>query len=136
MIKKSVFEEELIHGMQRELHSHNKKQGMNNLVKAADYLHSALEILEEAGFDTQADKVFQILKKIAEDRPNKPKDPTKVSDKHTSGLTSEKQVKNLIDHGTVFNMADDGADLLNAEFSDMPLEVNESDAEKTFEDSD
>lgn len=136
MIKKSIFEEDLIYGMQRELRSHEKKQGMQNLVKAADNLHSALEILEEAGLKTQANKIFLILKRIAEGPPNTPKDPTKVSDSHTKGLTPDKMVNNLKGHGTVFNMADDGADILNAEISDEPLEVSELDPEKTFEDSD
>ena len=143
MIKKSVFEDELIFGMQRELQAHDKKQGMSNLVKAADHLHSALEILEEAGLSTQADKVLGILKKIACDEhdakgPHKPKNPTNVSDRHTKGLTSEKMVNNLSHHGTVFNMADDGAadDLLNADLAEEPLEVSLPNPEKTFEDSD
>lgn len=130
-------------GMQRELHTHTKKQGMSNLVKAAEYLHSALDILEENGMRAQADKVLGILNKIASGdeqyangKPNKPKNPTNVSDSHTKGLTSEKMVKNLEDHGTVFNMADDGNDVLNAEITEEPLEVSEPDAEKTFEDSD
>lgn len=111
MIKKSVFEEELIFGMQRELQAHDKRQGMSNLVKAAENLHSAMEILEEAGLSAQANKVFKILEKIACDEhdaktPHKPKNPTHVSDRHTKGLTSEKMVKNLSHHGTVFNLAD------------------------------
>ncbi len=65
MIKKSVFEEELILGMQREMQSHEKKAGMNSLVKAADYLNSAVEIFEEAGMTAKADQVLRILGKIA-----------------------------------------------------------------------
>src|SRR5271154_1460837 len=68
MIKQAVHEEELIHGMQRELQSHDKKQGMENLVKAADYLHSAMEIFEEAGLTAQADQVLTILAKIAHEK--------------------------------------------------------------------
>jgi hypothetical protein len=64
MIKKSLFEDELIHGMQRELQSYDKKQGMNSLVKAAEYLHSAMDILEEAGHSAQANKILNILGKI------------------------------------------------------------------------
>ena len=30
-----------------------------------------------------------------------------AKDKHTDGLTSEKMIKNLLDHGTEFNLADD-----------------------------
>lgn len=65
MIKKSVFEDELIHGMQRELQAHDKKQGMQDLVKAADYLNAAVEIFEEAGLNAKADQVLRILGKIA-----------------------------------------------------------------------
>lgn len=34
--------------------------------------------------------------------------PDRISDSHVKGLTSEKMVKNLENHGTPFNMADDG----------------------------
>ena len=37
-------------------------------------------------------------------KPRKPKNPLKISDKHTKNLDSKKMVKNLLDHGTVFNM--------------------------------
>src|SRR5574338_680214 len=266
---RSKFEDELMFGMQRELHSEAKKQGMNNLVKAAEYLHSALDILEENGMQAQAGKVLAILEKLAhkdtrvkempsvqkllehgvkmsdfknlegdafararvntafrrlgftdkeiasfigkhnvmseedaaeisdpksryqefmnwtknpyepigpediqnkspeismksqlggipraEDivfasiaqelgldendakgKPHKPKNQTKVPNGHTHGLTSEKMVKNVENHGTVFNMADDGAadDLLNVEIGEDPLEVSEPNPEKTFE---
>lgn len=143
MIKKSVFEDDLIAGMQRELRSYDKKQGMDNLVKAADYLHSAMEILEEAGLTAKADQILSVLSKIAHDeqdakgKPRKPKNPTHVSDKHTHGLTPDKMVDNLKNHGIVFNMADDGSadDLLNA---DVNLEVHEEESsfDKPFEDSD
>ena len=65
MIKKSVFEDELIAGMQYELREHDQKQGINDLVKAAEYLHSAVEIFEEAGMTAKADQVLNILAKIA-----------------------------------------------------------------------
>jgi len=274
MIKKSLFEDELINGMQRELHSHEKKQGMNNLVKAADYLNAAVEIFEEAGMTAKADQVLRLLGKIAiaaahdskvrqmpslqklmeagvthkdlrntndpvsrarvntamrvlgytdreiqgflgekfmseEDaadmlNPEKPygkimewidkpttpvdpnnlqpgeeisfesmpdsrpkmapqgpglgeismksilasdeqqakvksKSPAKVNDSHTNGLTSEKMVANLENHGTVFNMTDDSAadDLLDLDFNEAANELLEGNAEdKTFEDSD
>lgn len=65
MIKKSVFENDLIAGMQRELQSHDKKVAMANLDKAGGYLLAALEIFEEAGLNAQAEKVLSILEKIA-----------------------------------------------------------------------
>lgn len=145
MIKKAVFEDDLIAGMQRELQSFEKKQGMENLVKAADHLHSAMEILEEAGLTAQSDAILHILSKIAASRIGehthpKPKNPLKVHDPHTKGLSSEKQVKNILEHGTPFNMADDqnsAEDLLNLEIDDKSLEVIEGDsAHKDFEDED
>lgn len=65
MNKKNIFENELALGMDREMHSYAKKQGMKNLVKAAEYLNSAVDIFEEAGLKSNADKVLRILGKIA-----------------------------------------------------------------------
>jgi hypothetical protein len=137
MIKKSIFEDELIRGMQLELQAHDKKQGMQNLVKAAEYLQSALEIFEEAGLNSKADQVLNILEKIALDSNNSKGSPHTVNDSHTNGLTPDKMTKNLQQHGTVFNMADDNKsdDLLNAEVKEQPIEVSD-DPNKTFEDSD
>lgn len=122
MIKKSVFEDELIAGMQNELRllDHkvaSKKEGIDNLVKAADLLQAAMEIFEQVGLSVQADKVLDILTKIAH------------PDRHTKGLTPDKMVKNLKEHGIVFNLADDGKadDLLNADV-EMPVEVNKKPA--------
>jgi len=68
MIKKSVFEDELVYGMQRELQGFEKNAGMNNLVQAADYLQAALEIFEETGLTSQADQVLSVLSKIANEK--------------------------------------------------------------------
>lgn len=219
---KDILENELMFGMQRELQPYNKKQGMNSLVQAAEYLQAAVEIFEDAGLNAKADQVLHILGKIAianeqnkdkdfyskvmtwmdnpgapidsenvqsgeelqftsivdddqtpdviefsslikdeapsfsdeelrfrsvaaelglldsQDAKAKPKNPTKVSDTHTKGLTPEKMVSNLKGHGTMFNMADDGAadDLLNADIGDEPLEVSENELSETFEDGD
>lgn len=58
---------------------------------------------------------------------------SKINDPHTKGLTPDKMVKNLLHHGTEFNMTDDGTsvDLLNLEVNDDQIEV--SDAENTIE---
>lgn len=148
MIKKSVFEDELIAGMQKELvYGFEKKAAMGELPKAADYMHAAIEIFEEMGLTAQADQLLNVLQKIAEEeqdeqeargKPHKPKNPAKVSDPHTKGLTPERMVENLKHHGIVFNLADDGkADtMLDVELSDdNDLEVVEGDpSEKSFED--
>lgn len=265
MIKKSVFENDLIVGMQRELQPFEKKAAINNLVKAAEYLQSAAEIFEEAGMTAKADKILQILEKLAhggdtkvkampslkalmgagvthEDLANpnsafsrarvntalrrlgytdreiqgylgdkfmseqdaadilnpersfmdinewfknpqepigpadvkdekpeismksllnpplpkaenisfaddgadendarKPKDPTKVSDSHTKGLTPEKMLSNLEGHGTMFNMADDGLadDLLDLDLNEAAVELfGDNQTDKSFEDTD
>lgn len=243
MIKKSVFEDEIISGMQRELQP-LVKQASSDLVKAADYLNAAFEIFEEAGLTAQADRILDILGKIASSKVQKlpaiqvlldagvtekdflefgqgsqfakakinkalrdagykdhdianfigkdnvlpekdveelgpasslnrilkmvqdpvaaipgsktinpgeevsieslaskhkkPKDPRKISDPHTRGLTPDKMVKNLLHHGTEFNMADDGSadDLLNLEINNDGLEVTENNLnpEMDFED--
>ena len=62
------------------------------------------------------------LNKLAKQR--KPKNPLKVSDRHTKNLDSKKMVKNLIDHGTVFNMdANMADDLLDEELTDFEDEL-------------
>ena len=126
MIKKSVFEDDLIAGMQRELAGQDKARAMSNLTKAADCLHAAVEIFEEMGLTAKADQILNVMSKIAKDND-------------TKGLTSEKMVNNLKNHGTVFNMADDNAseDLLNLDIDDKALEVTEGDSfQKDFEDED
>jgi hypothetical protein len=216
MIKKSVFEEELVAGMHRELVKNATSQDPEGVEKAVDYLNSAIDIFEDAGMTTQADQVLRILAKIAMTRPQeypsiqalmqhgvklsdlkdlgrdafakarvnmalrkmhysdkeiagflghknlmsekdaaellsperaftkmldwmenpktvspssdlkkgdefnissvandenearkKPKDPRKISDRHTRGLTPEKMVANLKNHGHPLNLADD-----------------------------
>jgi hypothetical protein len=143
MIKQAVHEDELIYGMQREMHSHSKKEGMENLVKAADYLQSAIEIFEEAGLTAQADQVLTILAKIVVDeheaKQKSHKAPAKKTDPHTHGLTPEKMVENLKHHGIVFNLSDDGKSdkLLNNDLAvdENDLEVEDpTTVEKDFED--
>lgn len=256
MIKKSLFADELASSMQRELQPFEKKAAVTNLVDAVDYLHSAVEIFEEAGLFAKADQVLSILAKIAaintnvrqmpnmealmeagvtiEDiknnrlgdpiakarlnfalkqlnfsdkdiaeflgsknvmteqevktlldpersfgkineyfkelkdikpnntiefnsmlhkdvsGPSKSDDITFKSllaydeknvntvDYHSKGLTSDKMVANLKNHGTVFNMADDGKadDFLNLDINDAAMEVFEDTEDKTFEDND
>lgn len=119
MIKKSVFENELIAEMQRELTVNEQSAAINNLDKAVECLHSAVEVFEEAGMQAQADAILNILLKIAQRRVKK--------DRHTAGLTSEKIVSNLLDHGTEFNMANDDEsinDLLSADL-DQPESLDE-----------
>jgi hypothetical protein len=132
MIKKSVFEDELIAGMQSNLIG----QETHKLSLAVDYLNSAVEILEEAGLTNYADQILDILLKTAI-KHQRPADPRKIPDPHTRGLTPEQMIKNLLHHGTEFNMSDDNntEDLLNAEVDngDNP-EMIEADFQSSFED--
>lgn len=62
---KSLFEDELIAGMEGQL----RKQAAGekpSLAKAANCLHAALEILEEQGLTARADQVLKLLQKIAQ----------------------------------------------------------------------
>jgi hypothetical protein len=136
MITKSVFEQEIIAEFQKEL----KKQAFPksqtpNLVQAAECLHASLEIFENAGFSKQANQVLKLLEKIAK------------GDKHLKGLTPKKQVENLKDHGTQFNLNNDvgyvfevpastdnlTADDMEADFADLlnidSFDFNSSDDE-------
>jgi len=111
MIKQSVFEEELIAGMQQEL----ARRDVPDLTKAAECLHGALEIFEASQLTVQANQVLAVMFKIAQ-----------KADRHTKGLTPAKEVANLKNHGTVFNMADTPPmkaqltkDDMEADFADM-----------------
>jgi hypothetical protein len=121
MIKKSVFEEELISGMHRQLVKQATQQDCDNLEQAVDYLNSAAEIFENLGMSRNAEKIVNILEKIA----NKTQVP---SDRHTNGLTPEKMVNNLKDHGHPMNLSDDGEanNLLDVDVEDT-LEVSDGD---------
>lgn len=61
---KKLFEDELISGMQQELRK-QASEATPDLTKAANCLHSALEIFEEAGMTAQADDILKVLQKIA-----------------------------------------------------------------------
>lgn len=113
MIKKSVFEDEIIANMQKELASEDLKEGIQNLVQAANHLHSALEICEEQGLTVQADKILSLLAKIAQ-------------------TTTEKNPLNIHDtqviFGDVHRVEDDNnaEDLLNIDIDDKTLEILEN----------
>lgn len=118
---KSIFETEILKEMEHSLVKQANNQNVDNLDQAVDYLNSAIDIFEESGFTAQADEILNILNKIAKQgKPKRPKDPRIVSDRHTKGLTSEKAIKNLKEHGTMFNLSDTA-------YVDDLLTVTESD---------
>lgn len=219
MIKK-MFEDEIIANMQKEM----KKQASSSekvpqLTKAAECLHSALEIFEQAGIQRSANQILNVMQKIGQkykakpvqellplakimeagltqndlkefakgnpiakakvnlvlrsmglpehqiakfighhnivseedakkiidpnrsfskmfdwiQNPEGPTDPNNIEpgealefksiagDKYTKGLTSKKQISNLEDHGTEFNMSDnmDASFDMNPSFDEL-----------------
>ncbi len=113
MIKKSVFEADLISGMHKELIKKASDNDFEHLEKAVDYLNSAIDIFEDVGMTAQANQVLNILTKIAS----------------KESITSEQMIKNLKHHGTVFPLNDkhksddqEADDLLNAEIDDLTFE--------------
>lgn len=133
---KSIFENEILRDMEDDLVKQANSQKVDNLDKAIDNLNSAITIFEEAGLTSQADKILDILLKIAKKgQPKKPKDPRNISDRHTKGLTSEKALENLKHHGTMFNFTDvsNAEDMLNLEVENVLVsELDRSDND-TFE---
>jgi hypothetical protein len=90
MIKKSVFEKDLIAGMHKELIKKASNNDVEHLEKAVDYLNSAIDIFEDTGMISQANAVLNILTKIAS----------------KESITSEQMIANLKHHGTVFPLND------------------------------
>lgn len=119
---KSVFENEIISGMEISLVKQANSQNTDNLEQAVEHLNSAITIFEDTGLTAQADAILNILIKIAKKGNHKtPKHHKLVSDRHTDGLTSEKALKNLEQHGTMFNMTDD------TDANDLDLEIQDTD---------
>ena len=132
MIKKTIFEDELISGMQYQLSKQANNRDIDHLENAVDYLNSAASILDDVGMIKIANKVVMIIDNIGK-HPHQCY-PDGGPDKHTKGLTPEKMVKNLKEHGTVFNMDknDNDEDILEVSDSD---EIDlEDDSEDDFED--
>lgn len=121
MIKKSIFEDILIAGMHQQLIKQAKQVEYDELEKAADYLNSAAEIFEDIGMVRRSEQVLSILAKIGQ---KKPSDPRKMPDHHTKGLTVDKMVKNLAEHGHPMNLADD-ENFADQEIEDV-LEVSDN----------
>lgn len=63
-MSKSLFEDELIAGMEKQLRKQATAE-KPSLAKAAECLHAALEIFEGHGMTARADQVLKLLQKIA-----------------------------------------------------------------------
>jgi len=127
MIKKTVFEDEIVAGMQQQLNKQASKINTDNLEEAVEYLKSAADIFDDLGLTKNADEIFSILSKIA----------NVTEDKHTKNLTSEKMTSNLKEHGTVFNLLDDDKSrkhFLDTVVFDDVLSVSDHEETEDFED--
>lgn len=128
MIKKSIFEEELINNMHQQLIKQATQQNSDCLEEAIDCLNSAAEILDDIGMIKSSEDVLKVLLKIANKSLN-----AKINDRHTKNLSTNKMISNLKDHGTVFNMSNDHI-LDTTEINDS-LKVDDSSSEiNDFED--
>jgi hypothetical protein len=65
-MKTELFENEMASAMQQELRKQASSEETPKLVRAAECLHAALEILEEQGLHARADEVLQLLQKLAQ----------------------------------------------------------------------
>lgn len=88
MIKKSVFEQELIAGMQHQLRKQASAE-QPELARAGECLHAAMEILEEAGLQKRADQILEVLHKIAGDSTKHVQKMLTLEKLMQAGLTAE-----------------------------------------------
>lgn len=65
-MSKSLFEDELMSGMESQLRKQAAADKPAALSKAAECLHAALEIFEEHGMTARADQVLKLLQKLAQ----------------------------------------------------------------------
>ena len=119
---KSIFESELIDSMQNVLIKQANNQDLTNVEQAVDYLNNAIEIFEDFGLNSKADKILNVLYKIASK-----KDP------YTENLTTKDMIKNLKQHGTEFPLLDlnKSDDILNVDM-DVDVDVNNIKSDDDF----
>lgn len=69
MFKTGSFGDEIYHSMEKQLVSNQleDKHGFNKLSKAANYLHAAAEIFEQAGMSEQAEEITEVLQGLAQE---------------------------------------------------------------------
>lgn len=69
MIKKSMFADEIMLGMQQNLQAGLKKQASVDPSRVVDLLAQAVVLFTDLGMTKRADKILQVLEKLAQDRP-------------------------------------------------------------------
>jgi len=141
-MSKKYLSSELASEMEKVLIKKANNVDDSNLENAVNYLNSAIDILEDAGLSSKANNisdepVSEIDTMITEASRKRPRNPEKVSDRHTKNLNPKRMVKNLKGHGTVFNMADisySNDDLLDLDIDVEDPDFTSSDSDLTFED--
>lgn len=114
-MKKNSFEDFLAKEMSNNLIKNaSVTDTSKDLNLAIDCLGEAADILDLNNLESISNKVLNVLIKIAKDR-------------HTDGLTSEKMVENLLDHGTEFNLSDDMDDILINDIDSKKIDLSEDD---------
>lgn len=98
---KPKFANEIASEMEKILN--NDVDHSKDILSAIDYLNSAAEIFDDLELISKSDIVLDIIYKMAIKKKKK-----SFKDPHTKGLTPDKMVKNLLDHGHPMNKSDDG----------------------------
>jgi len=83
MFKLGSFEDEIMQGMQKKLVSSQLENDFSfgKLSKAAEFISTAAEILDDTGFSVEADMLTEVLKRLADEQdadvyPSTPHDTT------------------------------------------------------------
>lgn len=67
LYKKATFEDEIYRSMEKQLVASQVEEthGLKKLAKAADYLHAAASIFDDAGLTEEAAEITEVLKELA-----------------------------------------------------------------------
>lgn len=80
MFKRESAEKEIYEAMQKELRANQLENrfSLNKIAKAADYIGTAAELLDDTGFKVEADLLTKVLKRLA----NEHEAPLNVESEH------------------------------------------------------
>ncbi len=116
MFKTSSFEQEIIEGMEKSLIGNQieNKYSFDKISRAADYLNSAAEILDDTGMYTEAEIITKLLEKIASSKKGKGESAARLHAMKTTGIPF---LKNDASH------ADDDLSEVDTEVPDLPFDM-------------
>jgi hypothetical protein len=121
MIKKSIYKDEIIAEMQKQLFANtDQSKAIDSLPEAINMLHSAADLLDDVGLSKHSNKIFTLLTKIAN------------SDQLDSN-DDELNVKDSFHLGKEFNLANNLDDLLMADIEERDS-IEKSEVFEDFED--